>query len=210
MSIIENLFVKNGSFEVHIPHLEIADQGVHILWGPSGSGKTTVLRTLLGLESSPTMTWFFQGEDLAKMKIGQRRLGVVFQSLDLFPHMSAREIIYFAAQARQVSKSATEKNLSQWSQLLNMDSFLDRKAMVLSGGEQQRVALVRALIGEPRMLLLDEPLSQLDQNLRVEAREILKTVVAQIRIPVLMITHDEQDVKSLGQNITRIKDGRIQ
>lgn len=207
MSIVENLIVKKGSFQVHIPRWEISDQGVHILWGPSGSGKTTVLRTLLGLETCPTLRWSFQGENLATLKIPQRRLGVVFQTLDLFPHMTARENIYFAAEARKLSREKMNKKLMEWSQILAMDSFLDRKASVLSGGEQQRVALVRALIGEPRMLLLDEPFSHLDQTLRSEARVILKKVVQQIQIPILMITHDQQDVNELAQKVTQINSG---
>lgn len=209
MSTVENLIIKKKNFEVNIPSWTILDQGVHALWGPSGSGKTTVLRALVGLENSPTMSWRMGETNLTKLPPAKRRLGVVFQTLDLFPHMTARENMVFAAEARGLGTEEINAKIQKWSSKLKMDSFLDRKAAVLSGGEQQRVALVRALIGNPRMLLLDEPLSHLDQSLREEARDLLKTIIGEVKIPVMLITHDEQDLRDLAQKVTQIQNGRL-
>lgn len=210
MSVIENLSIKKKDFSLEIPRLELIDKGFHILWGPSGSGKTTLLRALIGLEECPTMRWDFQGINLAQLSPPLRRLGVVFQSLDLFPHMTARENILFAAKARNISKNEAVENLKRWSQKLLMDSFIDRDVHLLSGGEQQRVALLRALIGQPRMLILDEPFSHLDPHLRDEARTLLKNLMREFQLPVLVVTHDEKDIQSLGERITRLEDGRLQ
>lgn len=209
MSTVENLIIKRKNFELNIPFWTILDEGVHALWGPSGSGKTTVLRALLGLEVSPTMTWKMGELLLTKLPPEKRRLGVVFQTLDLFPHMTARQNMIFAAEARGLGSDEIESKIQKWSLKLKMDSFLDRKAAVLSGGEQQRVALVRALIGNPRMLLLDEPLSHLDQALREEARELLKMVIDEVKIPVMLITHDEKDLRELAKKVTQIQSGRL-
>src|SRR4051794_28520253 len=104
MSSVQNMFRKySDGFEIQIPNWQIADAGVTALWGPSGSGKTTIFRILIGLESCPRLTWTFQGEDLAKLPIPERRLGVVFQSFELFPHMTGEENILFAAKARRVT-----------------------------------------------------------------------------------------------------------
>lgn len=210
MSIVENVIVKKKGFELNIPYLELADQGVHILCGPSGSGKTTLLRTLLGLERAQGMKWTMDGVDLAQLPIAERRLGVVFQTLDLFPHMTALENIIFAGEAREIATDEIQEKVTNWSAKLQMNSFLDRKAAVLSGGEQQRVALVRALIGNPRMLLLDEPLNQLDQFLRDEAKNLMVKVVGEVKIPVLMITHDERDFREFSARITEIRNGQLQ
>ncbi|MBK7960106.1 MAG: ATP-binding cassette domain-containing protein [Bdellovibrionales bacterium] len=209
MSTVENLIIKRKNFEINIPFWTILDQGVHALWGPSGSGKTTVLRALLGLEESPSMSWRMGEIDLTKLAPAKRRLGVVFQTLDLFPHMTARQNMVFAAEARGIESEEVDAKIQKWSRKLNMDSFLDRKASVLSGGEQQRVALVRALIGNPRMLLLDEPLSHLDQALRGEARDLLRMVIGEVKIPVMLITHDEQDLRDLATKVTHIQNGRL-
>ena len=209
MSLIKNLKVKKDGFEIDIQELEILDQGVHIIWGPSGGGKTTFLKALLGIEKSIGFSWIFNDTDLAKLSIADRRLGVVFQTLDLFPHMTAYENIVFAAQARGIPKIEYTVKIHDWSAKLNMEYFLNRKAEYISGGEAQRVALVRALIGQPRMLLLDEPLSHLDKALRQEARLILKNVISEIKIPVLMITHDEQDITDLAQKVSRFQNGKV-
>jgi ABC-type Fe3+/spermidine/putrescine transport system ATPase subunit len=209
MSTVEKLIIKRKNFEINIPAWDILDQGVHVLWGPSGSGKTTVLRALIGLEDSPTMIWKMGDIVLSKLPAAKRRLGVVFQTLDLFPHMTARQNIRFAAESRDLDEEEILSKIQKWSLKLKMDSFLDRKASLLSGGEQQRVALVRALIGNPRMLLLDEPLSHLDRGLREEARDLLKTIISEIKIPVLLVTHDEQDLLDLAQKVTQIQNGSL-
>lgn len=209
MSYVENLHRDYGDFKLDIDSWEILDEGVTVLMGPSGSGKTSVFRILLGLEPCPGMSWKFQGVDLAKMKTPDRRLGVVFQTLDLFPHMTAEENILFAARARKVDEKKRFVRMKELTEELQMESFLKRKAAVLSGGEKQRVAIARALIGEPRLLLLDEPFSALDQELREDSRKLVKRVIAAEKIPTLLVTHDPQDVAALATKVTSIRDGRL-
>jgi sulfate transport system ATP-binding protein/putative spermidine/putrescine transport system ATP-binding protein len=215
MSYVENLrrsYAASGSgeaFVLDIPKWEILDKGVTVLWGPSGSGKTSVFRILLGLENCPGMVWNFKGVDLAQLKTPDRRMGVVFQSLDLFPHMTAEENILFAAKARKVESSKAQARLKHLSEVLKMRSFLKRKAAILSGGEKQRVAIARALMGEPRLLLLDEPFSALDQELRDESRRLIKSVIEAEDIPTVLVTHDQRDVEVLGNKVSKIKNGKI-
>lgn len=209
MSLVENLFKSYGEFKIDIPAWEILDAGVTVLWGPSGSGKTTVFRLLTGLEPVPALRWIFNGQDLARMRVPQRRLGVVFQSLDLFPHMTAEENILFAAKAREVPNEDAYDKLMELTDVLQMKLFLNRKAGVLSGGEKQRVALARALIGRPRLLLLDEPFSALDQDLRQESRVLVKKVIERENIPTLLITHDPLDVEVLANKVSILKQGRL-
>ncbi|HEX7675416.1 MAG TPA: ATP-binding cassette domain-containing protein [Bdellovibrio sp.] len=209
MSFVENLRRDYGDFKIEIPQWEILDEGVTVLWGPSGSGKTSVFRVLLGLESCPGMKWTFNGVDLAKLKTPQKKLGVVFQTLDLFPHMTAKENILFAARARDVSDEKARNRLKELATVLKMESFLERPAAVLSGGERQRVAIARAIMGEPRLLLLDEPFSALDQELREESRRLVKHVIEVEKIPTLLVTHDQRDVEILANKVSTIRNGRI-
>lgn len=209
MSLVEHLNKDYEDFELKIPRLEIRDQGVTALWGPSGSGKTSVFRILLGLESCPGMKWTWGDLDLAQMPAPQRHLGVVFQSLDLFPHLTAKQNILFAAKARRISKDRADERFHRLVRVLKLESFLNRKSELLSGGEKQRVALARALMSFPRMLLLDEPFSALDEALKVDARHLLRQILDETEIPALLITHDERDLKSLADQIISIDQGRL-
>lgn len=207
MSYVENLHRDYGDFKLNIDSWEILDQGVTVLWGPSGSGKTSIFRVLLGLEACPGLSWKFHGIDLAKLKTPERRLGVVFQTLDLFPHMTAEENILFAARARKVDKTKVARRMKELTELMQMGNFLSRSAGVLSGGEKQRVAIARAIVGEPRLLLLDEPFSALDQELREESRKVVKAVIEAEKIPTLLVTHDNRDVEILANKVTKISNG---
>ncbi|GIL16769.1 MAG: hypothetical protein BroJett040_05200 [Oligoflexia bacterium] len=209
MSVVRNLKYNYGDFVIDIPEMEIPDQGVTVLCGPSGSGKSSVLRLLMGLDVSLTLQWHFQNIDLAQLAVPDRRIGIVFQSYELFPHLTAKENIVFAGQARKIPKDRIKSHLQSWSEMLQLGPFLDRRAELLSGGEKQRVALARALMSEPRILFLDEPFSALDENLRDEARELVKRVVHHEKIPALLITHDERDIESLALKVIRIQNGKI-
>lgn len=209
MSLIENLRRTYDGFSIEIPRWEIADQGVTALWGPSGSGKTSVFRLLIGLDFCPEMKWTFNGEDLAQLPVPARRLGVVFQSFELFPHMTAEENLKFAAKSRGLSPSETSESVKELTQALQMAPYSQRRASVLSGGEAQRVAIARALIGRPRILLLDEPFSALDADLRAEARLLVKKLIQRYAIPTLLITHDEADLKQLADHRVKIANGRL-
>ncbi|MGE0763971.1 MAG: ATP-binding cassette domain-containing protein [Bdellovibrionales bacterium] len=209
MSLVENLSRDYGDFQLQVPRWEIPDQGITALWGPSGSGKTTLFRILLGLEPCEGWSWHFNGQDLAQLSVPARRLGVVFQGLELFPHLTAAENIRFAAQARQRDPAESERDLQGLAQELQITALLDKNVTLLSGGERQRVALARAIIGQPRMLLLDEPFSSLDADSRTEARALLKRVVQAHRISALLITHDQEDLRVLANSAVEIRAGRI-
>ncbi len=209
MSQVEGLYAEFDDFKIDIPHWEILESGVTALWGPSGAGKTSVLRLLIGLDRPKFLKWIFQGEDIALLPTPERRLGVVFQSYELFPHMSARENIIFAAESRRIPSDRSSRVLDEFVQILKLENCLGRKASLLSGGEKQRVALARALIGEPRLLMLDEAFSALDEDLRSEARTLVKNIIQLKNIPTILITHDQQDIKALAQKVSEIEGGRI-
>ena len=207
MSLIENLKRDYGDFLIDIPRWEIPDQGISALIGPSGSGKTSCFRLLLGLEPCPGLSWKFSGENIMELPVSERRMGVVFQDLHLFSHMSAIENILFAGRARNIESLSTKANKLLSS--LRLEKIKDKKVKWLSGGEKQRVALGRALIGEPRFLFLDEPFSALDAHLKSEARNLVKELITDNNVPTLLITHDEEDVEALASHRFYIEDGKL-
>lgn len=212
MSYIKNLVSEFDGFTLAVPYLEIADHGVTVLQGESGSGKTTLLQTLIGLSvPQQSWEWNFKGENLSQMPVGDRRLGVVFQNYDLFPHLSAEENISLVMKARHSHSSLPEllKKIEQYKNQLNLNKCWQTQAQKLSGGEKQRVALLRAVVSNPRMLLLDEPFSALDEKLRIESRETLKNFIQQFDIPVLLVTHDKEDVEVLAQYRIYMQNGSI-
>ncbi|MEK6555692.1 MAG: ATP-binding cassette domain-containing protein [Bdellovibrionota bacterium] len=204
MSYIENLTKDYGDFLLKVQRLELDAKGLTALMGPSGSGKTSLFRILLGLEKADRGRWMFNDEDMLQKPIQKRQLGAVFQSYELFPHLSAQDNILFAAQARGIARDKAQSNLKRLTDSLKLQSCLNRKAEVLSGGEKQRVAIARALIGEPVFLLMDEPFAALDIDLRKEARALVKETLNEWKVPALIITHDQEDVAALGARLTNI------
>lgn len=209
MSRVEVLKIEIDGFQIELENWEILDQGVTALWGKSGSGKTTIFRALLGLQKVKAARWMFGDLDLMLLSPPQRNLGVVFQSFELFPHLTAEENIDFAARARGVDSAVAGRRKVELAAVLQLASCWRRPAAVLSGGERQRVAIARALIGSPRVLLLDEPFSSLDSDLRSEARKFVKNVIEHEKIPAILITHDAEDLSVLAQKVSELKDGRI-
>lgn len=211
MSSIKDLYIKLDSFELNIPELFLPEIGVTAIQGPSGSGKTTFLKTLIGIYQPSGWTWIFKEQVLSQLGISERRLGVVFQSYDLFPHLSAEDNILLILNARHSLQDRKDvyNKLQEYKELLNVNSCWKTVASKLSGGEQQRVALLRALVSKPRLLLLDEPFSALDYDLRSEARRLVGRVIQQLEIPVYLVTHDKEDVESLAQKIIYMQDGKI-
>ena len=208
MSVVKNLFYQYGEFKVRIDEWEIADTGVTALKGPSGSGKSTIVRLLAGLLKNETLEWEHQGVDLMKLSPRERRLGVVFQNYELFPHLTAKENIEFALEAQKISDDSQAVARTKYLiSRLAMESFWDRKAAHLSGGEQQRTALARALVIHPRILLLDEPFRALDEDLRAEARNLVKTVLAELKTPAVLISHDQRDIDILAEKTFRLDNG---
>jgi sulfate transport system ATP-binding protein/putative spermidine/putrescine transport system ATP-binding protein len=147
--------------------------------------------------------------DLAQTSVADRRLGVVFQSLELFPHMTARENILFAARARNIPASDRDEDFARLTRELHLEACVDRSVQILSGGERQRVAIARALIGRPRFLLLDEPFSSLDIDLRDEARRLVRSIIDRRGIPTILVTHDAQDLEVLADRVHRVSNGRL-
>lgn len=195
MSLVTGLFRDYGDFKVNIPTWEIPDKGISALIGPSGSGKTSVFRLLIGLEACPTLQWKFGSEDIAKLPVPQRKLGVVFQTLELFSHLTAMENILFAQRARGLTLEHEFRD--ELILMLKIGHCIHQKTSTLSGGEKQRVAIARALAGKPRFLFLDEPFSAIDEEMRAEARLLLLKCVEKFSIPTLIITHDMRDVEAL-------------
>lgn len=209
MSEVKNLVRDYGDFKIDIPQWTIPDHGVTALWGPSGAGKTTVFRILIGLEDCPSLEWRFGGEDLAKQPTPARCLGVVFQTPELFPHLTAEDNLLFAARARRVPTDETRDLLAALVRDLRMGAYLNRRAAVLSGGEARRVALARALIGRPRFLFLDEPFTGLDEDLKAETRAAVAEVIHKWRVPTLLVTHDTGDLAALATTTVQIRAGRL-
>ena len=208
MSTLKNLEKDYGDFLLKVPQVEIPDQGLTVLWGSSGSGKTSLLRQLIGLETTPEMSWLFQQEDLCRLSIGERRLGVVFQSYELFPHLSGKDNVMFALEARGLKARDVENALSLLKERLQLEKFWERSARQLSGGEAQRIALARALVARPRMLLLDEPFSSLDVQLKSEARFLLKKLISELKVPAVLVSHDPED-KLSADHVLEMASGQI-
>ena len=208
MAIIKNIDYKLGAFTLSLSKLEVPDKGVTAFIGPSGSGKSTFFNILIGLYQPKAWSWDYQQLDLARMSVSQRRFGVVFQSDDLFPHMTAEENIKITFAAR--NKNADfESTVAPIREKLKLETCWRTKAYDLSGGEKQRVSLLRALVTNPRMLLLDEPFSSLDTASKVESRALVKSLLEKLSIPVYLITHDPEDVRILANHIVEIVNGRF-
>lgn len=211
MSQIKNLKFNQDGFELRIDDLEIPDQGVTAFWGPSGAGKTTFFKVLIGLYQPKNWIWTFKSENLSQMTLQERRLGVVFQNYELFPHLTAEENLKLVIRSRysEGEQSLALQLCEEYRKRLKVEACWTTKAEVLSGGEKQRISFLRAILSKPRLLLLDEPFSALDPHLRKEARLLLKSVLAEINVPVYLITHDLEDVEALAQTQIELKEGRI-
>jgi ABC-type Fe3+/spermidine/putrescine transport system ATPase subunit len=183
------------------------------LLGPSGSGKTTVLRLTAGFETPDSGRVVVEGEDVTRLPPERRRFGMVFQHYALFPHMTAGENVAFGLTARRGdgrSKSAVRQRVAEVLALAGLSGFEDRRVTELSGGQQQRVALARALAPSPRVLLLDEPLSNLDPALREKTRRELKRAIRRIGITTLFVTHEQEEAFELGDRVAVLNAGRLE
>jgi ABC-type sugar transport system ATPase subunit len=212
MSKIRNIKLDYNNFHLNIPELEIPNDGITAVWGKSGSGKTTLMNILVGITQAEGWSWIFDGLDLAKVPPSERHIGIVFQTYDLFPHLTAEENILIVARSRYKNSSSFEQKLIEIQTVkerLNLSNCWKTKAENLSGGEKQRVALMRAIFSDPRIIILDEPFSALDDNMRKESRSLLKSVLSELNIPVLLITHDQNDVDELCTNKIELFDGQI-
>ncbi|MBR0137547.1 MAG: ABC transporter ATP-binding protein [Erysipelotrichaceae bacterium] len=180
------------------------------LLGPSGCGKSTMLNMLSGILPVTEGRILFDDVDVTDMPPQDRGVGLVFQNYALYPHMSVLENIAFPLEIKKVPKEEREAKAREMAQLVHVDGYLDRKPKQLSGGQQQRVAIARALIKNPKLLLLDEPLSNLDARLRLEMREEIRRIQLETGVTTVFVTHDQEEAMSISDKIVLMKDGFLQ
>ena len=190
--------------------LEIEDGTFVTILGPSGCGKTTLLRMLAGLETPTAGSISFDGEDVTDQKVQDRHIGMVFQNIALFPFKTVRANIEYGLKYTDASTEKRERRAVEMAEMLGIEDLLDNKPNQLSGGQRQRVALGRALVREPRVFLLDEPMSDLDAELKVSLRTELKELHQEFRTTTLYVTHDQEEAMTLSEEVIVINDGRIQ
>lgn len=183
------------------------------LLGPSGCGKSTTLNMISGLEKPSSGKIFFDEEDVTALPPENRGVGLVFQNYALYPHLTVRENIIFPLQnlkgSAKLSKEEMNKRALEAAKLVQIENYMDRKPSELSGGQQQRVAIARALVKTPRVLLLDEPLSNLDARLRLQTREEIKRIQRQTGVTTIFVTHDQEEAMSISDMIVVMKDGML-
>ena len=207
---LDNMTKKYGSVTaVHSLNLEIQDGALHFLLGPSGCGKTTTLRILAGLETPSSGRILFGDTDVTHRPAAQRGIGMVFQNYALWPHMTVKENVEYGLKLKGLSKKEIEIQLQSALELTQLTAFVDRYPGQLSGGQQQRVALARALAIRPSVLLLDEPLSNLDAKLRLEMRDNITRIHRQTRITTIYVTHDQKEALSMGTEVSVMRAGHL-
>ena len=195
---LKNIEKNFGSFKLGPISLRF-DKGITSLLGPSGSGKTTLLNIISGIIRQDSGNILLDGRDISHEPPEKRRIGYVFQDYALFPHLNVRENLFFAG----------KKNAERIVKLLEIDHILDRKIEELSGGEMQRVAIGRALMTNPKILLLDEPMSSVDESRRKRMLIELEQILRELAIPVIYVTHNRKEAITLSDRIAIISDGRI-
>jgi multiple sugar transport system ATP-binding protein len=203
---------KRYGAHVVIPHLdlEIADGSFVVLVGPSGCGKTTTLNMVAGLEPISAGQLRIGGRDVTDLPSKDRDIAMVFQSYALFPHLSVFDNIAFGLKIRRVPKVEIQKQVREVAERLRIADYLERQPKALSGGQRQRVALARALVRRPGVFLMDEPLSNLDAKLRLEARSFLTKMHREIATTMIYVTHDQSEAMTMGDVIVVMNNGIIQ
>jgi multiple sugar transport system ATP-binding protein len=191
-------------------NLDIADGEFMVLVGPSGSGKSTALRMIAGLEPISSGEIRIGGEDVSGRAPKQRDIAMVFQNYALYPHMSVAENMGFALKLKGVDKATRAQKVREAARLLDLEQYLDRKPKALSGGQRQRVAMGRAIVREPSVFLMDEPLSNLDAKLRVETRSNIAALQARLGTTTIYVTHDQVEAMTMGDRVAVLKDGVLQ
>ena len=189
--------------------LKVADGAFTILLGPSGCGKSTLLRIIAGLEPQTSGEVFIGGRPVDSLSPADRDIAMVFQHYALYPHLSVRDNLAFGLTMRKTARNVIEERIAETAQLLNIDQLLDRKPKDLSGGQRQRVAMGRAMVRKPKLFLFDEPLSNLDAQLRTNTRIELKKLQQRLGATMIYVTHDQIEAMTLGDVIVVMEAGRI-
>ena len=200
----------NGHMALQQIDLEIADGEFLVLVGPSGCGKSTLLRLVAGLETPSGGTIRLDGADITGATPQARDLAMVFQSYALYPHMTVRQNLAYGLRVRRTDAQTIARRLAAVTEALGLDGLLDRRPAQLSGGQRQRVALGRAMVREPKAFLFDEPLSNLDPALRLQARTELLRLQRRLRATVFYVTHDQEEAMTLGTRVAVMREGRIE
>ena len=190
--------------------LDIADKEFIVLVGPSGCGKSTTLRMIAGLEEISGGELYIDGELMNDVQPKDRDIAMVFQNYALYPHMTVRENMEFSLKLRKLPKEEIKQKVDEAAEILDITQYLDRKPKALSGGQRQRVAIGRAIVREPKVLLMDEPLSNLDAKLRNQMRAEIIKLRHRINTTFIYVTHDQTEAMTLGDRIVIMKDGFIQ
>jgi iron(III) transport system ATP-binding protein len=189
--------------------LDVRPGELFTLVGPSGCGKTTLLRIVAGLLDQDAGSVFFNDDRMDDIPPYLRNIGVVFQSYAIFPHLTVAENIAYGLKARRVPPDRIAAKVAEVGRLVQLEALLDRMPSQLSGGQQQRVVLARALVIEPRLLLMDEPLSNLDAKLRVQIRSLIRAVQRELQITTIYVTHDQEEALAISDTIAVMDGGRV-
>lgn len=190
--------------------LEIADGEFLVLVGPSGCGKSTTLRMLAGLEPVDEGQVFIDGEDVTEKRARDRDVAMVFQSYALYPNMTARQNMAFALQNAKMDKATIDERVAVAAKMLELEDLLDKKPSAMSGGQRQRVAMGRAIVREPKVFLMDEPLSNLDAKLRVSTRAQIAALQRRLNTTTVYVTHDQTEAMTMGDRICVLDQGILQ
>ena len=188
-------------------NVEFEDGELISLLGPSGCGKSTILNMLAGILPVTSGRIWFDDDDVTMLPPEERGIGLVFQNYALYPHMSVLKNICFPLEIQKVPKQERMERAMEMAKLVHVDTMLHRKPKQLSGGQQQRVAIARALVKNPRLLLLDEPLSNLDARLRLEMREEIRRIQQETKVTTIFVTHDQEEAMSISDHIVLMKQG---
>jgi multiple sugar transport system ATP-binding protein len=199
----------NGTEALRGVDLEIADGELMVLVGPSGCGKTTALRTVAGLEELTSGQVRIGGEDVGGLPPADRDVAMVFQNYALYPNMSVARNISFGLRARGAPRDQQERRVREIAKVLDIEQLLDRKPRMLSGGQRQRVAMGRAIVRDPRVFLMDEPLSNLDARLRVQMRGEIVRIQEELSTTTIYVTHDQVEAMTMGQRVAVMDAGRL-
>ena len=199
-----------GVIAVQEFNLDIADKEFIVLVGPSGCGKSTTLRMVAGLEEISGGDLLIGDKRVNDVAPKDRDIAMVFQNYALYPHMTVRENIAFALKLRKTPKEEIDRKVNEAAEILDITQYLDRKPKALSGGQRQRVAIGRAIVREPKVLLMDEPLSNLDAKLRNQMRAEIIKLRQRINTTFIYVTHDQTEAMTLGDRIVIMKDGEVQ
>jgi len=206
---LEGARIRLGTFDLSVDDLEVEQGEYLLLLGPSGAGKSVLLEVIAGLRLLDEGRVWIEGDDATRWPPERRRVGLVSQRPSLFPHMSVRRNIEFGRRYQRVSAAEFGRRVEAAVAMLRIEGLLGRSVTDLSGGEAQRVTLARALVTEPRMLLLDEPLGPLDQNMRADLAAELRRVHAGLKMTTVHVTHDQTEARALADRVAVMEGGRI-